>query len=65
MRIKQISNYPRIDLDAGAVLDWPDTEAVRMIAAGLVERADPVESFEAPKPLERATAGKAGRKESR
>ena len=58
LKIKQISNYPRQDLDAGAVIDWPEREALRMIASNLVERV--IEPAPTPKPpTEKTTARKA------
>ena len=36
MLIQQITNYPVQSLDAGAVLEWDDAEACRMIEANLV-----------------------------
>ena len=41
MWIKQKTNYPNQSLGAGAVREWDDTEAARMIAAGFVDPADP------------------------
>ena len=41
MWIRQKTNYPVQSLDAGTVLEWDDAEAARMIAAGLVDPADP------------------------
>lgn len=62
MLIKQLSNYPRQDCDAGAVIDWPEAEAKRMIAANLVLAVADPETVPAatPRPTnERTTARKA------
>lgn len=61
MLIKQITNYPRQDLGAGSVIDWPEAEALRMIEANLVEAApEPVPPAPTPRPAtERTTARKA------
>jgi hypothetical protein len=64
IKIRQKTNYPDTTQGAGAVLDWDETEAKRMIAAGLVDEVlapSPPAPTPRPKP-ETATRPKATEK---